>query len=69
MSNAADFAWLVERSDQPVYWVGISPSLFTSDHCKAMRFARRIDAQNAIDWMVDPDVADQCAAIEHGWSY
>ena len=64
----SEFAWLVEHARAPQYWIGVSPHTMTYDANKAMRFARKIDAQNAIDWMVSPFLAEDCKPVEHGWT-
>jgi hypothetical protein len=62
-----DFAWVIEGSWSPVsdpaYWAG--SSMWVRDHLKAIRFARKEDADNAAMMM--------CAGVnvricEHGWS-
>ena len=61
------FAWVIEglwsSTDAPEYWVG--SSAWSSDHTKALRFARRSDAQQAADMMLDGVSVRIC---EHGWS-
>lgn len=64
----SEFAWLVERPNPTRYWTGRSQSDFTTNHAEAMRFARQIDAEHVIDWIIDIKVADMCAAVQHGWS-
>ena len=61
------FSWVVEgrwsSTSEPEYWVG--SSAWSSDHTKALRFARRSDARQAADMMLDGVSVRIC---EHGWS-
>lgn len=63
------FAWLIELGSMPPQWfTGRFSQDFTTDANDAIRFAREEDARRAIFYMVDPNVARGCKAVEHGWS-
>jgi hypothetical protein len=60
-------AWLIEQDDPPVYHLvsGDHDECWTSDVNKALRFARKEDAEAYIDhvgWTVPP-----VRAAEHMW--
>ena len=63
----AELAWLVEVAAPTRYWTGRSQSDLTDYHEDAMRFARKVDAQHAIDWIVELRLAEKCQAVEHMW--
>ena len=60
------FAWVIELAESPVsspqYWAG--SSLWTGDNGLAIRFARKQDAQQAAQMMLDGVHIRIC---EHGW--
>lgn len=60
-------AWLVEKKGPigPLYWCVDETGVFdwTSDHLKALRFSRRVDADAVAGGMLD-----DARAVEHGWS-
>lgn len=59
-------AWVIEgawsETSRPDYWVG--SSAWSTDHMKALRFARKRDAQQAADLMLDGINYRIC---EHVW--
>lgn len=61
---ADEVAWLIEtktRAGEPYYWGG--PALWTTDHLRAIRFARKIDGERVAE---DLDT-DGIAVVEHMW--
>ncbi len=57
-----DKAWVITaKNDAALYWTGESAVLFSGDESKAIRFARRVDAERAITCMVKA----QAVAVEH----
>lgn len=67
--------WLIERLDTNA-WFSIEPGplygrladSWTKCSVLALRFARRIDAENAIRWLTIPADWFAVAATEHTWS-
>lgn len=61
-----NFAWVIEdlasEIHEPRYWSGRHG--WTSDAYKAVRFARKEDAESAASALVEPD---QTRVREHGW--
>ncbi len=61
------FGWVIEgawsETSRPDYWVG--SSRWSTDHAKALRFARKQDAQQAADLMLDGINVRIC---EHQWA-
>lgn len=58
-------AWLIEyRNPQPAWWDGVR---FTHDSLKAVRFARREDAERSV-FAVDDQHRDDCVVTEHVWT-
>ena len=56
--------WLIETKTPegvPCYWGG--PALWTTDHLKAIRFARKLDGERVAE---DLDV-DRLVVVEHIW--
>lgn len=65
--DIAEGGWVIELAASPVsspnYWAG--SSLWVPDHMKAIRFARKKDAQQAADFMLDGMKIRIC---EHAWN-
>lgn len=63
----AEYGWVIEGGwtdiDKPEYWVG--SSAWSGDHMRALRFARRQDAQQAADLMLAGVNVRIC---EHEWA-
>ena len=60
--------WLVELGSMPPqWWTGRSPKEFSTDPNAVMRFARRVDAECAISWLVAEGTRDGCKATDHLW--
>lgn len=62
-----EFAWVIEAAG-PRYWNGhgILMENFTEDHSKAIRFARREDAEVVIHWLLQ-SVSGFLVSREHAW--
>lgn len=67
--------WLVEvpqlfrKSDTPTYWEGPG-DLWTDDHERAVRFARKIDADRVRKWLYREKATwteDCTRSVEHSW--
>lgn len=66
--DASEFGWLIELgSDPPRYWEGFDAGSFTANAFGALRFARAVDAQRAIAWLVEKGANSGCKAVEHGF--
>lgn len=65
--SGEESGWVIELAASepcsPQYWAG--SSLWVPEHLKALRFARKQDAQQAADFMLDGMKIRIC---EHGWS-
>jgi len=66
-----EFAWLVESKDtsKGVYYLTLRhdvPGFWTTDVDKALRFARRQDAEDYVGFWDDEGVS---RAVEHGWPH
>lgn len=65
--NGTEYGWVIEgawsSADKPEYWVG--SSAWSQDSLKALRFARRQDAQQTADLMLDGVSVRIC---EHAWT-
>jgi hypothetical protein len=65
--SVEESGWVIELAASepcnPQYWAG--SSLWIPDHLKAIRFARRQDAHQAADFMLDGMKIRVC---EHGWT-
>lgn len=64
--SSEESGWVIELAASepcsPQYWAG--SSLWVPEHLKAIRFARKQDAQQAADFMLDGMKIRIC---EHGW--
>lgn len=60
--------WLIERGDSevcaPLYWGGVHG--WTTDNLKAIRYARREDAQAEADWS-ESEATYKARIAEHQW--
>ena len=78
----SQYAWLIEARWQPPSYIGIrkvgrNELYWTPDHSKALRFARKIDAEALLELMGDIDYPSHRAlitgpgpmpiAVEHAW--
>ncbi len=58
--------WLIEGAG--VYWCGRGPSDFGKDVEEAVRFARQVDAERVLHWIIPATVSIVCRTVEHMWS-
>lgn len=62
-----EIAWVIEdalaRMGQPCYWTGIGRQTFSTNHLKAIRFARKQDAECVAALLTIP-----AHIVEHMWS-
>lgn len=58
-------AWLIEGAG--VYWGGRSLENFTPDLEEAVRFARQVDAERVLYWILPATVSATCRTAEHMW--
>ena len=80
--ETTEYAWLIEARWQPPSYIGIrkvgrNEFYWTPDHAKALRFARKIDAEALLDLMGDIDYPSHRAlvtgpgpmpiSVEHAW--
>lgn len=64
MTDGDEAGWLIETKTAdgaPCYWGG--PSLWTTDHFKAIRFARKLDGERVAE---DLDT-EGLVVVEHMW--
>lgn len=65
---ATEFGWLIEDGasevSKPRYWSGIG---WDYDHNRAIRYARRIDAENEAVGLDDTELPHRHRICEHGW--
>ena len=59
--------WLIETANT-TYWDGhgLEPMNFTENHANAVRFARRIDAEIVISWLLGK-YQFALRAVDHSW--
>lgn len=62
-----EFAWVIEETSlaKVQYWTGRGAHDWSFNHEDAMRFARKVDAERALGWMVPARHYTRVA--EHGW--
>ena len=66
-TTTENFGWVIEgawsETSRPDYWVG--SSRWSTDHTKALRFARKLDAERAASLMLD---GVRVRISEHVWT-
>ena len=62
-----EFAWLIEVNGEygPIYWDGGN---WSSNHMRAVRFVRSIDADRVMINLSDADRIAGMRSVEHGWT-
>ena len=66
-NSVTTFAWVIEAptATVPLYWDGGD---WSSNHHRAIRYARQVDAERAMINLTDGDGrVDGMKAAEHGW--
>ena len=67
--SALEAAWLIELGSSepcaPRYWGGVNG--WTSDHNKAIRYCRKVDAQSAAGSIGEAAFHDSYRICEHAW--
>jgi acyl-CoA reductase-like NAD-dependent aldehyde dehydrogenase len=65
--NMTDYAWVVEaaHATTPLYWDGGD---WSGNHMRAVRFARKVDADRIMVNIPADMRRDDMRSAEHGWS-
>lgn len=65
-----EYAWVIEGvwwDSVPVYWDGYGECSFDKDHQRAIRFARKDDAERVLRYIIRPSANALYKVVEHGW--
>lgn len=65
--DVSSTVYLIELRGSLTWWDGRGPDTFHYDPNQAVRFARRVDAERVLCWIISESRREECTVTEHSW--